>query len=303
MSEEEKALREYLKSDEYEGYIKRLKKIPVKPIENPYDTLSSKDKPKLKTNTVLDELFGVDGGITSGKLIELYGGYGSGKSQTVYTLIAEATQEGTVILIDSEYTWSPERQTQICETRKLNVEKKNFILIQPANWEQQLAKILTLPSKMDLDKEGRPPLKLIAVDSLVKMLDDDRSFRGRQNLPLRAGIIRDMLRALREASREHQCVVVFTNQISAVPDIKPFTPFYLKEQGTGGNVTRHAPDIVIYLRRAKDPIRVARLMDSSELPVGERVFQINEKGIDDVDDKVKDRYKGKFSKEVEEESE
>lgn len=286
-------LRKYLRGDVYKTYINKLKQIDVEEIKDPFNTLSSKDKPKLKTNTILDDLLGWDsGGICAGKLVEFYGGYGSGKSQTVFTLIAEATQEGSVIIIDSEYTWSPERQDQICDARGLDKKlmRKNFTIVQPKDYEEQLAKILTLPSPIDLEKQGKAPLKLIAVDSLVCLVDDSRDFRGRSKLPLRAGVIRDMLRSLRNTARLHNCVVVFTNQISTIPDIKPFMANYQKEKGTGGNVTRHKPDIVLYYRRAKDPIRVARLMDSSELPVGERVFRITEKGIENIDEATQKRY-------------
>lgn len=284
-----KKLDKYLRSEEYKKYIKILEKIEVEPIQDPFETLSSKDKPKLKTNTVLDDLLSIGGGIQAGKLVEIYGGYGSGKTQTIFAFIAEASQEGTIILIDSEYTWSADRQIQVCKARGLDVEKmiKNVIVYQPRDYREQLAKLLTLPSPMDLEQDGRPPLKLIAIDSLIVLIDDSRDFRGRQKLPMRAGVIRDMLRALRNAARQHQCVVVFTNQVSSVPNVTKFTPAYKKEVGMGGNVTRHRPDVILYFRRTTDPIRIARLMDSSELPTGERVFQINEKGIDDVENKKK----------------
>lgn len=285
-------INKFLMSGAFKTFIKHLKKLENKPVEDPWETLSLKDKPLLKTNTVLDELLGAGTGIAAGQLMELYGAYASGKSQTIYSFIAEATQKGTVILIDSEYTWSVERQTQICLARGLDLEKmkKNFIIYQPEDYEEQLAIILTLPSPIDLENEGRPPLKLIAVDSLIALVDDSGNFKGRQYLPARAGVIRYMLRSLRNFARFHQCVVVFTNQVSAIPDVTKWTPSYKKEQGTGGNTTRHKPDIIIYFRKGRDPIRIARLMDSSVLPVGERVFQINERGIDDVSPKIKAKY-------------
>jgi DNA repair protein RadA len=201
-------------------------------------------------------------------------------------MVAEASQVGTVMYIDSEFTWCPERQDQICKARNLDVElmHKNFMICRPEDYEEQLAKILTLPSPLDLASMDRPPFKLICVDSLLALVDDSRDFSGREKLPTRARIIRDMLHALRKHAIANKCAVVFTNQVSAVPDVTKFMASYQKEQGTGGNVTRHKPDIVLYYRRTKDPIRIARLMDSSSLPVGERVFMINEKGIDDIPD-------------------
>jgi len=281
-------LREYLKGDSYKEYVKILKSVEIESVKKPFETLSSKNKPKLRTNTVLDDLLGVGGGIKAGKLVEFYGGYGSGKTQSIFALIAEATQDGYVVLIDAEYTWEPERQMQICKARGLDPEKlvKNFDLIQPEGYEEQLAKILTLPSPMDLELMGLPPLKLVAVDSLLALLNDSRDFMGLAKLNLRSKIIRDMLHALRDVAKTHNCIVVFTNQIYNAMNVAPNTPLWKREIGSGGPTVFHRPDIRLFFRRTTDPIRIARLMDSSELPAGERVFQINEKGIDDVAEKA-----------------
>lgn len=291
-------LKKFLKSEEFDKYAKILERIDITEIEDPF---AEDNKPKLKTNTVLDDLLGYGKGISAGKLIELYGGYGSGKTQTVFTLVAEASQEGTVLLVDTERTFSKDRLLQICTARGLDTQKlkDNLILWRPKDYMEQLAMIVNrLPSAYDLEQRGKPPIKLVAVDSLVCLVDDSRDFRGRQNLPARAGVIRDMLRALRDFATENDCAVVFTNQVSSVPDVTKFTKAYQKEQGVGGNVVRHKPDVILYYRRTTDPYRIVRLMDSSELPVAERVFQIDEKGVSDVG-----TYKGWMKKfEADEES-
>lgn len=301
--EAKKAIAKTYGTTEMKEITAKLEKILVQPIANPKDTLSSRDKPKLMTKTVLDEILG-HGGIAAGKLIEIYGEYGTGKTCVAKTLAAEASQEGTVIYIDAEYTFSSERMEEILTTRKLNLEKfwKNIIVLQPKDWLEQLACIQGIPSTMDLDKEGKPPLKLVIVDSLLSLIDTSEDFEGRQNLPLRSRVIRtQMLGKLRQIALSRECAVVFTNQIQEVPDVKPFTPFYLRQKQKGGPTVSHVPDIILFLRKSASDTRVARLMDSSELPVGERVYIINERGIDDVKDDIKQKIERASKKEVEKE--
>jgi len=49
----------------------------------------------------------------------------------------------------------------------------------------------------------------------------------------------------------------------------------------GGHVLAHAATYRVYLRKAKGPKRIARLVDSPHLPEGEVVFKITAKGIED----------------------
>jgi len=299
----EDKIRDFYSTVEMKEITGKLEKLIMKPVEEPRKSLSSENSPKLLTGTVLDDILG-RGGICAGRLIEVYGEYGSGKTQIAKTLAAEASQQGTVVYIDAEYTFSPERQEQILKARGLDIEKfwKNLILYQPKDWMYQLAAIQQIPSQIDLDKEGREPLKLIILDSLLALIDVSEDFEGRQNLPIRSRVIRtQILGKLRQLARTHNCVVFFTNQIQDVPEAQKWTPMYMKQKGKGGPTVSHVPDIILYLRKAAGDTRLARLMDSSELPVGERVYIINEKGIDDVPPSVKEKIENASKKEEEKE--
>jgi len=299
----EDKIRDFYSTVEMKEITGKLAKLIMKPIEDPRKSLSSENTPKLLTKTVLDDILG-HGGISAGRLIEVYGEYGSGKTQIAKTLAAEASQQGTVVYIDAEYTFSSERQEQILKARGLDIEKfwKNLILYQPKDWMYQLAAIQQIPSQIDLDNEGREPLKLIILDSLLTLIDVSEDFEGRQNLPVRSRVIRtQILGKLRQLARTHNCVVFFTNQIQDVPEAQKWTPMYMKQKGKGGPTVSHVPDIILYLRKAAGDTRLARLMDSSELPVGERVYIINEKGIDDVPLSVKEKIEKASKKEEEKE--
>jgi DNA repair protein RadA len=309
--EEKKARSDVLdryNATEMSDISKRLKQLRAIPIANPREAYSSKNKPKLLTHTVLDDVLG-NGGITADKVIELYGEYGVGKTQICNTLMAEATQPtpespqgGTVVLINNEHTFSTERIEQIIEKRGLNLEMfwKNIIIFTPEEWIDQIASYQQIPSNEELAMQGRPPLKLIVVDSLLVLLDEDDSFEGRQKLPVRSRVIRvHLLGKLKRIARREHCVILFTNQVQDVPDVNKYTLSYMKQKAKGGPTVSHVPDIVLYIRKAASDTRLARIMDSQELPNLERAFVIDERGINDVDESLKKKLENKTKKEEE----
>jgi DNA repair protein RadA len=301
--ETQKEIAKIYGTDEMKVITKKLEKLTIKPVVEPRTSLSDANLPKLLTGTILDDILG-RGGISAGKLVELYGEYGSGKTQILFTLTAEASQRGTVVFNDCEYTFSSDRLEQICKERGLDIDKmwKNIIVYQPEDWMHQLASIQQIPSPSDLASDGREPLQLIVVDSLLALIDASEDFEGRQNLPVRSRVIRtQILGKLRQLARTHNCVVVFSNQIQDVPDVKPFTPFYLKQKAKGGPTVSHVPDIILYLRKSAGDTRIARLMDSSTIETAERVYCINKKGIDDVPAPIKQKIENASKKEDEKE--
>jgi len=302
-----KAIDDFFKSGEWKLLKKKLKKLKLQPVKDPFTTLSASVGKKLLTHTVLDEILG-HGGISAKKIVEVYGEYGTGKSQLVFTLVCEATQYGTVYFDDSEFTFSPERITQICEARGLDIQKvkENLILYQPEDWREHLAFPSTIPSPMDLAKEERLPLSLILVDSLIAPFDKAKDFMGSHHMPLRSQMFRLFFADLRTLARMHDCPVFVTNQVTAnleklmtSPNPK-YLPAWNKQKAKGGYTVEHIPDIILYLRKIGSSAvkRLARLMDSSELEPMERQYIINEKGIDDVPEK-KDK-KGETEEDEEE---
>ncbi|MED5566316.1 MAG: DNA repair and recombination protein RadA, partial [Candidatus Thermoplasmatota archaeon] len=49
----------------------------------------------------------------------------------------------------------------------------------------------------------------------------------------------------------------------------------------GGHILAHASTFRLYLRKAKGGRRIARLVDSPNLPDGECVYQVTEEGLRD----------------------
>jgi DNA repair protein RadA len=75
----------------------------------------------------------------------------------------------------------------------------------------------------------------------------------------------------------YNLAVYVTNQVMA----NPAQMFGDPTQAVGGNIVGHASTYRIYLRRGKQGSRVAKLIDSPDLPDNEAIFYVSEKGIVD----------------------
>jgi len=280
-----------MKTEEWRKLDNILKRIDISVQKNPLSKVYEGEL--LKTNTVLDTLFG--GGIRRGQLIEFYGEYASGKTQIIFTLVVES--KGKVIYMDGEKTFSPTRIKEICKARGKNWKEldKRIFYFQPKNWREQIAVAHQLADAEDID--------IIVIDSLLCHFRSSKEFLGRQNLTNRQGIIRTHMADLRQLAQRYDCIVLVTNQVYDKPEAKPFTPMYRLQIGVGGHTVYHVPDVRIFLRKAKDPKRVARIMDSSELPNLSVAFQIDEYGISDIPEKEETEELKEEDKPKEEETE
>jgi len=76
----------------------------------------------------------------------------------------------------------------------------------------------------------------------------------------------------------HNIAVYVTNQVSA----DPAQFFGDPTKPIGGNIVAHASTFRIYLRKGKKGSRVAKLIDSPNLPEGEANFFVETEGLKDV---------------------
>lgn len=272
----EQKLREMLKTGEgWEDFNDKLKDVRIKCEVQP---LSEGKEPEIliKTNTVLDDLFG--GGLCAGQTVEMYGEFASGKTQSLFTLIVEGADKGMVIVIDGEDTFSRRRILQIATARGKDINKinNNIMLYKPETWQEQLAIPASLPEELP------SPLKLIVIDSLMCLFRSTPEFAGRSNLGKRQELIRWHLRQFKRRAKKDGAIIVYTNQVYDEPVANPFLPKWACQRPSGGHSVAHIGDYRLFLRKASGNVRIARLVDNSEIPPSERVFQINEYGIDDL---------------------
>ncbi len=226
-----------------------------------------------------DELIGGKG-IESRAITEAFGAYGSGKTQLGLTL-AVNTQlpedkggaSGKVVFIDTEGTFRPQRIKQIAEGIGANPEKvlKNIFVARAFNSDHQ---ILLLEKVAEMIKNGEP-IKLMIIDSLTAHFRAE--FAGRGQLADRQQKLNRYMHDLMKLSETYNLAVYVTNQVMA----NPAQMFGDPTTAIGGNIVGHASTYRLYLRRGKQGSRVAKLIDSPNLPDNECVYFVTDKGVVD----------------------
>jgi len=226
----------------------------------------------------LDELIG--GGIETQSITEVYGEFGSGKSQISHEL-AVTTQlplengglEGEVVFIDTENTFRPERIQQIAEGFGLDLETtlKNIHVARAFNSNHQML----MADKVDELIQGETNVKLIIVDSLMAHFRAE--YVGRESLANRQQKLNQHLHTLQTLANSYNLAVLITNQVQSKPDAFFGTP----TKAVGGHVLGHASTYRILLKKGLSGKRIARLVDSPHLPEGEAVFKVATEGLVD----------------------
>jgi len=232
--------------------------------------------PRIPTGSeALDEL--LNGGILMEALTEFAGGYGSGKTQTCFTLSVMVQQEpinGSVIFIDTERTFRGNRIEEIARARGIKENVLENIYVIPAETSDKL--ILTIDALRNVirefNKTHERKIKLVIVDSLISPFRAD--FVGRSELPIRQQKLGHVLKELQRIAKEFSLAVVFTNQVVATPDA------FGKIIPTGGHVLAHVAQYRLFFRKSKENKRIIRIIDAPDIPEQETVIRISEKGIE-----------------------
>lgn len=224
----------------------------------------------------LDSLVG--GGFESGAITECFGEYGSGKTQIGHALAVNCQKQypgSTIVYIDTENTFRPERIEQLAKGADLDIVEalKNIKVARAFNSDHQS---LLAEKIEDLIKKQGLSVKLVIVDSLTAHFRAE--FIGRGTLADRQQRINRHMRDLSKLANMYNLTVYVTNQVMARPD----TFFGDPTQAIGGHIVGHASTFRIYLRKGKKGSRVAKLIDSPNLPEGEASFYVETSGLKDI---------------------
>lgn len=225
----------------------------------------------------LDGLLG--GGIETQAITEMHGAFGSGKSQLAHQL-AVAVQlpkekgglGGKAIFIDTEQTFRPERIRQMAEAMGVDPEKamENIFVARAYNSDHQV--LLIEKAEEIIKKEN---VKLVVVDSLTSCFRSD--YTGRGTLANRQQKLNRHLHRLQKVADVYNLAIYATNQVMSRPDVlfgDPTAPI-------GGHILGHQATFRVYLRKSKGEKRVAKLIDSPNMPEGEAVFRVITDGVRD----------------------
>ena len=236
---------------------------------------------KLSTGcSSLDGLLG--GGIETQSLTEFYGEFGSGKSQLCHQLCvtvqlgeAQGGLNGSVLFIDTESTFRPERVQQIAP--RFGVKPADVLKgIVYAEAYTSNHQITLLENADEVIKENN--VKLIIIDSVTSHFRSE--YIGREMLANRQQQLNKHLHKLIRLGRAFNTSLVMTNQVMASPDAffsKAVTP-------VGGHILGHMSHNRIFIRKGRNNMRIAKLTASPSLPEGEAPMRITERGIESDED-------------------
>lgn len=231
---------------------------------------------RITTNSkALDELLG--GGVETQAITEFAGEFGTGKTQLAHQIAVDIQLppeqgglNGEVVYIDTESTFRPERIVDMAKGVGIdpNEALTKIHIARAFNSNHQM---LLVTKAQELARDL--PIRLIVVDSLTAHFRSE--YPGRGELAPRQQLLNKHLHELLKFGDTYNAAIVVTNQVSSRPDILFGDP----TRPIGGNIVAHAATYRIYLRKSKPPKRIARLIDSPNLPEGEAVFSLTGEGI------------------------
>jgi DNA repair protein RadA len=231
---------------------------------------------RVTTNSkALDELLG--GGVETQAITEFSGEFGTGKTQLAHQIAVDiqlpADQGGLsaeVVYIDTESTFRPERIVDMAKGVGIDPTEA-LSRIHVARAYNSNHQMLLVQKAQELAREK--PIRLLVVDSLTAHFRAE--YLGRGELAPRQQLLNKHLHELLRFADAYNAAIVVTNQVSSRPDVLFGDP----TRPIGGNIVAHAATYRVYLRKSKPPRRIARLIDSPNLPEGEAVFSLTTEGI------------------------
>ncbi|MEA2070651.1 MAG: DNA repair and recombination protein RadA [Asgard group archaeon] len=226
----------------------------------------------------LDELFG-GGGMETGSITELFGEFRTGKTQIAHQMCVTVQLprergglEANAAYIDTEGTFRPERIVEIAQRFELDPDEtlSNITVGRAYTSDHQMS------LSRDIGKIAREKnIRLFVLDSLTSHFRAE--YVGRGTLATRQQKLNQHIHFLLKLAEMYHLAILVTNQVMARPDFffgDPTAP-------VGGNIVAHSCTTRVYLRKSKQTKRVARIVDSPNLPEHETVFEILSDGIHD----------------------
>ena len=150
---------------------------------------------------------------------------------------------------------------------------KNILVARAFNSDHQ---ILLIDKISEMIKDGEP-IKIIIVDSLTAHFRAE--YGGRGQLADRQQRLNRYMHNLMRLAETYNLAIYVTNQVMS----DPAQLFGDPTKAIGGNIVGHASTYRIYLRRGRKDSRVAKLIDSPNLPDNETIFMVEASGLKDVE--------------------
>ncbi|MFC7069994.1 DNA repair and recombination protein RadA [Halobaculum lipolyticum] len=248
----------------------------------------------------------LDGGLETQSITEVYGEFGSGKSQVTHQMAVNVQLsrengglEGGCIFVDSEDTFRPERIDDMVrglddeiladELERREIEGSpddeeamealvndflDYIHVAKAfNANHQILLAEKANELASEQEDSEYPIRLLCVDSLTAHFRAE--YVGRGELAERQQKLNKHLHELDKVGNLYNVAVLVTNQVAANPD----SYFGDPTQPIGGHILGHKSTFRIYLRKSKGDKRIVRLVDAPNLADGEAVMRVQDGGL------------------------
>ena len=181
----------------------------------------------------LDLALGV-GGLPKGRIVEIFGPEGGGKTTLALHVIAEAQKRaGTAAFIDAEHALDPARAESI------GVDLKDLLVSQPDTGEQALEIVETLVRSGAVD--------IVVVDSVAALVPraEVEGEMGDSFIGIQARLMSQAMRKLASAISKSKTLVIFINQLREKVGIMFGNP----EVTPGGRALKFYSSVRIDIRR------------------------------------------------------
>ena len=195
----------------------------------------------------LDAALGI-GGFPRGRIVEIYGPEGAGKTMVSLHAVREAQKKnGTAAFVDAEHA------LDVKFARRLGVDTDNLIVSQPDSGEQALEIVDTLVRSGGFD--------IIVVDSVAALVPQAEleGEMGDSHMGLQARLMSQALRKLTGSINRSRTCLVFLNQLR----MKIGVMFGNPETTTGGRALPFYASVRLDIRR------IARIKDG-DTEIGNR---------------------------------
>ena len=199
------------------------------------------DKPEMNVEAIptgslaLDAALGI-GGVSKGRIIEIYGPESSGKTTLALHILAEAQKQGgEVAFVDAEHALDP------VYAAALGVDIDNLLVSQPDTGEQALEITDALVRSGAVDA--------VVVDSVAALVpkQEIEGEMGDTFVGLQARLMSQALRKLAGTIAKTNCVVIFINQLRMKIGVMYGNP----ETTTGGNALKFYSSVRLDVRKVE----------------------------------------------------
>jgi recombination protein RecA len=181
----------------------------------------------------LDVALGV-GGVPRGRIVEVYGPEGSGKTTLTTSIIARAQEAGGMAaFVDAEHAFD------VGYAKKIGVDVENLLISQPDTGEQalEITEVLVRSGALDV----------IVIDSVAALVPSAElnGDMGDTHVGLQARLMSQALRKLTGIVSKTKTCLIFTNQIR----MKIGVLFGSPETTSGGNALKFYASVRMDIRR------------------------------------------------------